>query len=226
MYHARENSWRHKDQCCPLEDWQIPDPDLGLSITESFTRPATLHFIALDRGPSYSVLSSIITCCRREVSDSRDRVYGLLGLGTGIYTQLVKPDYAISAEEKCKSVVISSVERTGTLELLSHLFEHQDPRLPSFISNWTGVFSWSENYANRLSRLNLFNAAHDTVARLEFVLSEMVAIKGTVFNVITAVCSHSALPHDSEAEYLKELCQLAGIMSRIKVLMAKRMTPD
>jgi len=211
IYLARENFWAHKDRCCPQNELDYRDPELGLSVSGSFIQPARLDYIIESRGSSYSVLSAIAIFSKREVTDPRDRVYGILGLGTGEYTDLVQPDYTLSAEHVCEAVAIKSVERTGTLEFLSHTFEHQNSKLPSFIPDWTGQFSWNETYENRLGHLNWFNASLNTPADLTFISHEIVATRGVIFDVVTSTSSQPLRQFGSYLKSLDELHRLAGL---------------
>ncbi len=210
MYMARENFWSHKDQCC-RRNVDYRDPERGLTLSGSFVRPAKLDFITRSRGSSYSVLMAIATFCKREATNSRDRVYGMLGLGTGEYADLVLPDYTLSKELVCEAVVLKSVERTKTLEFLSHIFDHQNLKLPSFIPNWTGSYAWAEIYENRLSTLKWFNASLDTPASLKLISHEMVAIPGVIFDVVTGTSSRPLLDYNAYVRTLDELHKLAGI---------------
>jgi hypothetical protein len=142
----------------------------------------------------------------------------MLGLGTGAYIDLVEPDYTLSAEEICKAVVIRSVERTGTLEFLSHLFPHQNAKLPSFIPNWTGFLAWRDCYENRLNRVKSFNASRGTLANIRFISDEILVMPGIVFDVVTATCSLSPLSNSSDAQSLNELHQLAGVDESIETI--------
>jgi hypothetical protein len=139
MYYARENFWKHKDRCCDQITLGRRDPHSRLSISPSFIKPARLDYILKSRS-NYSVLAAVTTFSTQEATDRRDRVYGMPGLGTGQYASLIASDYDLSAEQICEALAISSAERTGTLEFLSHLFTDLNPNLPSFMPNWTGSY--------------------------------------------------------------------------------------
>ena len=73
----------------------------------------------------------------RESADPRDKVYGLLGLAFGEEVGFVEPDYTLSYEEVLQATVIASVNRTGTLQFLSHVYGPRDRHLPSFLPDWS-----------------------------------------------------------------------------------------
>jgi hypothetical protein len=134
MYYARENFWKHKDRCCDQITLGRREPSSRLSLSTSFIKSARLDYIFKSRS-NYSVLTAVATFSTQEATDRRDRIYGMLGLGTGQYAGLIAPDYDLSAEQICEALAISSAERTGTLEFLSHLFTEVNPNLPSFVPN-------------------------------------------------------------------------------------------
>ena len=213
MYMARENFWSHKDRCCPEGTLNNRHPELGMNLATAFTIPARLDFIMKTRGYSYSVLSAIATFSTRQVSNPQDRVYGVLGLGTGEYTDLMEPDYTLSLESICETVAIKSVERTGKLEFLSHLFEHKNANFPSFIPNWTAPFDWNEIYENRLQHINWFSASLKMLAEIQFITNRMLISKGIVFDTIEAVCPNALLDFDAESPPLGDIQTLAGVKS-------------
>ena len=207
MYMARENFWSHKDRCCPSTLLNDRHPEHGMNLMGAFEVPARLDFISKSRGNSYSVLTPITTFCKRGVTNPRDRVYGMLGLGTGPYADLVKPDYALTPEQVCETVALKSIERTGKFEFLSHLFEHQNPNLPSFIPNWTGYFEWYDIYGLWLGNVKSFQASGDTKAQYKLISRGMLAAQGVIFDSITATCPASLVDNFMEPNYVPELLE-------------------
>src|SRR5436190_1679884 len=211
MYMARENFWGHKDRCCPVGEWDT-DPALPMSLGRAFEVPARLDFITKSRGHTYSVLTAAATFCKRGMSDPRDRIYGMLGLGTGEYASLVQPDYSLSPEQVCEAVAIESVERTGTLEFLSHLFEHKNTKLPSFLPNWTGKFDWNDIYSLRLGNVRYFSTSTAIRAKVKLVAPGILATQGAIFDTITATSPGADLfNYLLQPDSLVELLSLAGL---------------
>jgi len=225
MYMARENFWGHGDRCCPEHKLDYRDSSLGLGLFQSFVQPANLDIITKTRGPSYSFLETIARFSLRQVTDPRDHIYGMLGLGTDEYAYLVEPDYTRSAEEVCSALAFRSVEPTGTLEFLSHVFGHHNPRLPSFILNWTGEFGWEEIYQSRLHNINLFSASIDLAADLDIISDAMVATPGLVFDVVVATGSNpfgrQVSQTQSFGEFFEELHRLANVEESTEELYAQ-----
>ena len=123
------------------------------------------------------------------------------------------PDYTLSLQSICETVAIKSVERTGKLEFLSHLFEHNDEKFPSFIPNWTAPFDWNEIYENRLQHVNWFSASLEMSASVRFVGHNMLISKGIIFDTIEAVCSNALLDFNTESTPLVDIQTLSGVKS-------------
>ncbi|TVY87027.1 Heterokaryon incompatibility protein 6,OR allele, partial [Lachnellula willkommii] len=144
MLTATVNFWSHMNRCCTSqESLRVPDKTLASNVKGAFKKASEFDDITKNRKQgSCNILEAIAIFIDRETTDPRDKLYGMLGLGTGEYTDLVDADYTLSPEEACEAVVINSTKRTGELEFLSHLNEYQNPKLPSFIPNWTGSSAW------------------------------------------------------------------------------------
>lgn len=213
MYMARENFWSHKDRCCPQNDFDTPHPHLGMSLTRAFEQPAKLDFVSKrrDSGASYSILLAIASFSIRDVSDPRDKVYGMLGLGTERYSNLVNADYTLSPEQVCEALAVKSSERTGKLEFLSHLFEHQNPKLPSFLPNWTGSYAWNSVYESRLDHVNFFSASQNLLAKFAIVSSGILITRGIIFDTIVSTSTTSILQQTLNSDALESLEALAGL---------------
>ncbi|TVY48619.1 Heterokaryon incompatibility protein 6,OR allele [Lachnellula cervina] len=221
MMMANVNFWSHRKDCCMRQIYlEAPDIILASNIIESFRKLDNLDYITKRRKQgSCNILDAItLFANRREATDPRDKLYGMLGLGTGDYADLVDVDYMLAADEVCEAVVIKSVERTGKLEFLSHLFGGQNPKLPSFIPDWTRSFATGgardPNYSHRLIRFNLFNASLNTRANWKAISRGIACSPGITFDVVTSTSSQtlpSTLDLDRIADFLKEVRRLADI---------------
>lgn len=203
MYMARENFFAHKDRCCSAVETN--------SLVTSFCVPARLDIVTKTRGQHYSVLTPILTFCGRQVTNPQDRVYGMLGLGTGAYANLIEPDYKLSFEEICIKLAMAQVQRTRTLEFLSHVFPHGNKKLPSFIPNWTGKFEWFDAYSLRLDNVNWFSASLNTAADIKLSANNILTVKGAVFDTIETVSSASLFENHATVDPLEEMFKLAGL---------------
>jgi hypothetical protein len=207
MQKAMQNFWVHRDRCCH-HSYNL-GRNLELSVATFLLRLSKLDFVikSRQRNESYSVLVAITTFCDREVTDPRDRVYGMLGLGSGPYTDLMSPNYSLCPEQICHAIAIESVERTGKLEFLSHLFDHQNRKLPSFIPNWTGDYDWFQTYENRFEFLPMFNASLDIPADLKVISWDMISLAGLIFDTVTT--TGSKVGDVYSLDFLQELNRLA-----------------
>jgi hypothetical protein len=217
---ASQNFWNHEEGCCQIYELENLDPILGTSLVSSFVTLGDLYFVINSLGYSYSVLFAVATFSQRKATDDRDKVYGMLGLGRDKYADLVDADYSRSKEEVCKDLAFKSVEKTGTLEFLSHVFVHENDNLPSFIPNWTGSYMWSKVYRQRLHSISSFNASLDATAAIEHVSSSSIMMLGVVFDTIDVAASqmlfegdllHNVWKGDLFQDGWEELHRLAGI---------------
>jgi hypothetical protein len=130
-----------------------------------------------------SIIYWISLFASREVSDPRDKVYGLLGLAVGDEIGMVEPDYTSFLEEVFYAAALGSIERNKNLDVLSYLVGERADQLPSFVPDWTHQPDFKE-YWLRLNFLGSFSAATDTIARVEEVATGKLAVIGILVDSI------------------------------------------
>ncbi|KAI5364716.1 Putative heterokaryon incompatibility [Septoria linicola] len=129
----------------------------------------------------------------RQCSDARDRVYGLLGMATGKWRDVLVPNYERSAGEVFEEYFVECVKRTGELKELSYVFHNSDseevPRLPSWVPTWSPPENSEEDawFQVRELFLPLYNAGIGL--ELSFIRPEpgVAIIKGILLDVIESV---------------------------------------
>ena len=225
LFVATINFWRHKYGCCLQTDLTYAHPDFGLSLLEALQGLSRLEHCASRKGESYNILIGLVMFYHLGVTDPRDRVYGLLGLGAAESINLIKPDYTLSPEQVCRNLAVKSTERSGKLEFLSHLFEHENHKLPSFIPNWTGSYLWTGVLSARLERLSYFSASRDMPADIRLISPGMLATKGIIFDTITATSSAPILEMIDTPGLLRDLYRIAGLELKYQDLYCKSEEP-
>ena len=130
-----------------------------------------------------SIIYWISLFASREVTDPRDKVYGLLGLAVGDEIGMVEPDYTSSLEEVFYAAALGSIKRNKNLDVLSYLVGERADQLPSFVPDWTHQPDFKE-YRLRLNFLGLFSAATDTIARVKEVATGKLAVTGILVDTI------------------------------------------
>jgi hypothetical protein len=142
-----------------------------------------------------SIIYWISLFASREVSDPRDKVYGLLGLAVGDEIGMIEPDYTSSLEEVFYAAALGSIERNKNLDVLSYLVGERADQLPSFVPDWTHQPDFKE-YWLRLNFLGSFSAATDTIARVEEVATGKLAVTGILVDTIL----ENAFPYETWEE--------------------------
>lgn len=99
------------------------------------------------RGCPRSFLAALHHCRRRQCTDPRDRIYGMLGMeftGQRELSSLLPPDYSISVENLFVELVGVQIRLTKTLDVLSYALSktpaensESSLRLPSWVPDWT-----------------------------------------------------------------------------------------
>ena len=149
----------------------------------------------------------------RRASNPRDMVYGVLGLARNRYQDIVVADYFASTEETFEASTVAMIERTGSLDVLSHLplSGQRNLVLPSYVPDWT-VPSEDLTYSdwlNWLSHLHLYNACSNEAARLVSTAAGSIRLKGLVVDHVHSLASVPS--RVSRAAYMKEMLELAKI---------------
>jgi len=149
----------------------------------------------------------------REATDLRDKVYGMLGLATGQFENLIEAEYKCSVEEVFESSTLKIIQQTGNLEILSHVSYSGERHLslPSFVPDWTvpAKDSWYTNWLNWVGHLNLFNACDGEAADFQTIAAGRIAIKGIIVDEIKSSGSvHKTVP---PGEFLQEMRDIAGV---------------
>jgi hypothetical protein len=130
-----------------------------------------------------SIIYWISLFASREVTDPRDKIYGLLGLAVGDEIGMVEPDYTSSLEEVFYAAALGSIKRNKNLDVLSYLVGERSDQLPSFVPDWVHQPDFKE-YWLRLNFLGTFSAASDTMARVQEVATRKLAVRGILVDTI------------------------------------------
>jgi hypothetical protein len=130
-----------------------------------------------------SIIYWISLFASREVTDPRDKVYGLLGLAVGDEIGMVEPDYTSSLEEVFYAAALGSIKRNKNLDVLSYLVGERSDQLPSFVPDWAHQPDFME-YERRLFTSDLFSAATDTIARVKEIVPGKLAVTGIFVDTV------------------------------------------
>ncbi|KAL8993209.1 MAG: hypothetical protein Q9169_006521 [Polycauliona sp. 2 TL-2023] len=132
--------------------------------------------------------------------DSRDKIYGLLGLAMGKYEGFLEPDYTMSVEQVYEKAALQFIRRTGRLDLLSHAMQKIGISVPSWAPDWRTQMTHDEFDAHwsRMRDLSLYHASAHTEAMLGQPGPGKLLLQGTVVDVVSVLGSElkdSSLNH-------------------------------
>jgi hypothetical protein len=150
----------------------------------------------------------------RRATNMRDKIYGMLGLATGDYKNLAKPNYSHSTEQVFEASALAMIKRTRNLEVLSHIatFGQQNLKLPSFVPDWTAEVEHDRSYIdwlNWLSHLHLYNSCGGEAADIKVIAPGRIALKGFIVDEIKS--TGSALHSVPNQTFLDQMHNLADI---------------
>ena len=148
------------------------------------------------------------------VSDSRDKIYGMLGFMGHSDEDFIKPDYNLFPEEVFETSILAAIHRHGSLEPLSHipLSEKSNLALPSYVPDFTARASSAQRHTdwlNWIAGIADYSASRQTKARPTHIAPGKIELKGVVVDEIKRTTS--ALYSTTLTVPLDEMRELAEI---------------
>jgi hypothetical protein len=135
---------------------------------------------------------------KANVTDPRDKVYGILGLLPSPIATKILPDYLLPREEVFLRFAKTLLQEVNGLEaILSWCCFKADSSLPSWIPDWTKQFP-----RNHIRRLRERNAAGSTAAQWSVSEDDRhLHCKGVIFDSVRSFssCLSENLPYGSQA---------------------------
>lgn len=106
-----------------------------LKLLETCLPKSTLH-------KAMALLSLFYSGREQEVSDDKDRVYGLLGVCVALLGDLVAVDYTSSTRDVYIDFARHFMKRTGSLVILNQATPHKNTlsKLPSWVPDWSSHY--------------------------------------------------------------------------------------
>lgn len=216
LYKCHVHLSHHQRTCCGrLVLMQRKLPNLGQTITAQFVRYTTLNYhrtnYQRNTGSSFSFLYTISSFRTRHSYDSKDKVFGLLGLASGMWEGAIIPDYSQSTEDVYRDVMIACVERTGTVEFLNYCHQEGGRELPSFIPDWSVPIDEVLNtvYTGRIADME-FDPSNGAKAQMAFITPSQAIFKGLIFEKITQL-GPPVFDSGAHKDFLLSLYEFSGI---------------
>ena len=140
-----------------------------------------------------------------QASDSRDMIYGLLGLMPR--SEDLSPDYRRTVGQVYSDATIYATQRMGDLAMftLAELWRSKNSDLPSWTPDWRlsdaeTVAAYRYSRVTEVSLLSDFDACDSFALSLERVDDETLKVEGYFFDSVKDESSHRPRPPDAAAE--------------------------
>lgn len=164
------NCCAHTESCCARWTEFRRYDEAGVSVWNALSRASSLQHFRGRTEEEAGFLYIATTFRTRRSFDPRDKIYGMLGLARGRFAEL-RPDYEREASEVFESVVLLSVEETGSLGALSYVYGESKLGLglPSFVPDWTAEVqeAWHKSFMDRSILTAYFDASNGSRAALD-----------------------------------------------------------
>lgn len=146
---------------------------------------------------SLSFLECSAQCRSRKATDTRDMIYGLLGLRVEDAPKLDRLDYTVPTAKIYEDLVVSLLSHTKSLNFLSHITagHRLNLDLPSFVPDWSSPPHISHpeqltSWLNRCSTLNIYDAAFGKDVEYE-ARPGILKIRGVIVDTVKSVAVHT-----------------------------------
>ncbi|KAH6644634.1 heterokaryon incompatibility protein-domain-containing protein [Boeremia exigua] len=144
----------------------------------------------------------------RQATDPRDKVYGILALAAERYAGLLKANYNLPVEQVYEQIAIALIERTGRLDILSHVAPNQSRNLnvPTFVPDWTVELGkeYSSDWTERFRNLYRYNACLSKAADFE-AKPGVLYIKGILTDSIVTMSPRRLGSYRKTRSYCNEI---------------------
>lgn len=179
-----KNMMYHGDACCYNEYLTMkinPELKANVGVWDAFIRYDALLWL------QDGILSNIVRFLSRVSYDSRDKIYGMLGLASKAEAALISADYDSSVEEVFERFVMVTINETGFLDIMSFGSQNRNiDSLPSYISDFTATYDdlTVSRLFYRFNMLPLYKASGKSRAKWKSAGPKRVAVQGLLFDEI------------------------------------------
>jgi hypothetical protein len=129
----------------------------------------------------------------RLATDSRDKIYGLLRLGIGEYSNIKDAKYEATPRQVCEEFALICVERTGKLHFLSHVLHSPDSLTTIICAKLDGGYLRPDFYRHRIAFLDVYNSSLNTKAIVNTGEAGKLFTKGKIYDSIATRTSSSSV---------------------------------
>lgn len=202
---AHEVVWKHmfKIKCCQEKLDRYPDHEFMSD------RIWEILLLQSDRNTSIRDFLYILnSCCTRQASDKRDKVYALLGFYPPDLT-LPSVDYSLTDEAVCRKALLELIHASGNLIALIRCNEtNRSPNLPTWVPHWCAQLDEMRIMPRNLHGYDQYQADKGESIEMIEVPWTTLSLVGQFVDIIAK--STALVPMDSNLEPLLEELFLSG----------------
>ncbi|KAL9106013.1 MAG: hypothetical protein Q9227_008921 [Pyrenula ochraceoflavens] len=150
--------------------------------------PWVRYELYLRLGHSIEFLSVLRKFRSREASDSRDKVFAVLGIVSQSDENPLTPDYSLDSEEVFRRTTIQLISKMQSLSALAgttgYVKQQRQTHVPSWVTDWTKEVPPLES--ERLRRTQLYHASGSTIGRVALHGTNVLEVTGLIVDEIIA----------------------------------------
>lgn len=167
---SAKNSQMHDQFCCEefLEKRSMAEELIITKFRRVMYDEIELLRSLRSRNTRLSLSQAVSQTFRRDATDPRDKIYGLLGIVTNWYhKEPLLPDYHLNLGEILMRA--STIELQGSLSLqgLMGTPRADVPGIPSWVTQSSNSEQWRASQESRINRTSLFRASGHTIANVQ-----------------------------------------------------------
>jgi hypothetical protein len=152
--------------CHVVYKW-VKDPENGEDLGYFLEHTVSLLYM-YTKFPGSSLFYALALFRGRNAGDTRDKVYGMLGLAKDDfkYFQAIEPNYKLPVEDVFTHATVAEIARTRSLDALSYCYGNRKLNLSSWVPDWTADVTLVRGRLRWVENMNLYNASGDSGANL------------------------------------------------------------
>ncbi len=201
-------SRKHHLTCCALVDRNSKGLGPG-GFIESFREPVNhLENYRTLRQQSIStdILELLGGFANRATTDPRDKLYGLLGLASGVCADSIEVNYDLPVEEVYRRSIIHIIKASESLDVFAYVNSVKpNPTLPAWVPDWRSLTGTAVD-------ASLYKASKGTRAQIHELGSEKLQVKGYAIDTI----SESGVTIKDEVPEYPGMVDLMSILKAIR----------
>ena len=151
-----------------------------------------------------------------QATDARDHIYGFLGIAPN--PDLISPDYSKTAGEIYAQFAKSTIEETGTLDILGDCRLYDNRKFPSWVPDWTQAGPRNLPMESALrNRITLYRADFGLDKTISFENNLIILkVKGVFWDKVLTIGEQAKIPHQDCLAVMQQWLELLAENSQCR----------